>query len=426
MLLKGYFNDIFLRIRRFGKSDIFSYLSFGLIAKVIPFLASLVLVHLLLPAYYGVVSVFMSIMALSASFINFGVNQMVVRERQFLTEIEFSRLFSSSRLLSLVLLILVIPSIYLLFSCIPGWVIEFKWVLIALLLSWCLASLELIAKVFVVNRDAFAFGILDVLKLGLVSLLSICFILFYPDHGLEARISGIAVGLIFSALFGVYLLKKHITFQPPKLFEIKRIFVYGIKVLPQVFSNWMKMGADKVLLVSLVSLAELGAYSFTFTVCTVVMVFGNAIHNTFIEYSMRMYKGGKIAELRKKRRKNILISCLLYSSYALFIIGVSKLWWPEGYKVSDLSIVMIVLALFFQIVYLHFAKIFLYKENVGELGGVNLLFSFVYVLFLVNPVMEPSIEYAVLCFAGNNFCLTLYVTCRSFFIEKNEFRIDAV
>lgn len=410
-----------MKVSKLRESDIFSYLSFGLVAKVIPFFASLILVKLLIPEEYGVISAFMSIMALSASFINFGVNQMVVREKQFLTNIEFSTLLSSSRLLSLALLLLVIPFTSLLFSFIPDWEVEFKWVLIALILSWFSSFTDLIAKILVVNTDAFSFGVFDVFKQSIIPLLSISFILFYPGNALEARVSGIVLGLIISTWYGLLLINKYITFQQPQLSEVKRILSYGLKVLPQVFSNWVKMGADKVLLVSLVGLSELGAYSFTFSICTVIMVFGNAINNSYISSSIRLYKDRKIMELRINRRRSMIITCIVYSFAAIFLIAFSKVWWPSGYKISDLSMLLIFASFLFQLIYLLYMKYFLFKQNMGELGIVNLLLSGIYLIFLIFPIINPSIEYVVLCFTAYSFFLMLYVAARTIYLERIDF-----
>jgi O-antigen/teichoic acid export membrane protein len=404
----------------YRNTEIFTYLSFGILSKIFPVIAGFILTHLMSPSDYGIVAVFISIIVLSASFINFGVNQMVVRERYFLTVDEFSNLLTSSRILSLVLLLILVSSItliiYLSDSIIDWWL-----VICAILLSYFYAFIDVSEKVFVATKDAYGFGSLEIVKVAGMSIISIFFILVFSDYSLESRIAGIGVGILLATVYAIYRLKLHAVYVRPSVSTINRIFFYGVKVLPQVISVWVKMGADKILLVAIVSLEEIGAYSFTFTICSMVMVVGSALNNIYASFSMQMYKEKKIDMLRKKRKMYILLSLVVFSLAAISLILISKIYWPEGYKVSDLTIVLIFASLFFQMVYLLFAKYNIFKETVAVLGLINFLLTVVYVLFLFFPLITPTIEYVAICFMLYNFSLMIWVVVSATICEYVDF-----
>ncbi|GAB1258032.1 hypothetical protein NBRC116494_25340 [Aurantivibrio plasticivorans] len=394
--------------------ELVSYLSYGLLAKLLPILGLFFFTSLLTPEEFGGVAIFTTITMLSASFLNFGVSQMIVREKQMLDKKDFSSLIWSGRAVSIVIALLLFVVFYLVDKTNVVWPISFSLMTLSIVFSPVLSIIDVSMKTFVVSRDAKLFGRVEVFKTLATVGIPILLIIAFSENAFEMRIAGYCVGLLVAALVAFYLQRKYVDTLPIMMNHAKEVVVYGVKVFPQVAANWLKMGADKILLVPLLSLDALGAYSFTATLCSMVMILGNAVNNTYTPRSISYYKNGNLVQLRKYRFALVSVLVFCYVLAALGIVLSSKIYWPKGYELSVLGIFMFMFANLAQGVYLLYAKYFLFQLKMPLLAAMNLGASLVYVctLYLMSGSMSLLSAACVLALYNGLLLCTVVIYVR--------------
>ena len=405
-------------IKQFSGVDVFAYFSYGLLAQIIPIVASFIIAHLMDAGDYGFVGVFIAMTVIFASLSNLGASQIIVREKQFLEPPKFDELVVSTRIFCL-LLSLCIGLIYgVLFFVFEVDGIAPQWVVLAIVVGFCKANIDFWNKLFVVGEKPKAFGVSENAGVNLISILSILFVYVFSEKQLEARIIGYSLAILVWLSILAWIMKKYYVQMRTSIEHLKSLFFYGVKVLPQAVSNLVKMGADKILLFGVLPSKELGAYAFLLTVVSTIMVLGNALNNSFLSFSMKKYKEGDIKSLAKLRLKFIftfLFSCLT-ACIALFYFA-EYVFWPEGYEYSLLQMVVLFASFFFQVLYLLYVKYFIFAKNITLLGVVNLAFAILYSVLILAPSGAVTLDYVYTALLSYNFLLAAFVVL---FVSRKE------
>lgn len=386
-----------------------SYVVYGGVAKGVPFLGVIVFANFLSPSEFAISAIFISIVALTSSLLGFGVNQLVVRSNQFLDQEKFSTLVSASHVLALIVLVSLLTIVGVFREAFVTFPVDFKWIGMAIVFAYFMFHLDVSAKILVVKNEASRFGRLEVCKVLLGTVLSVVAVVLLKEEALIGRVSGYCLGLAFSCFVARFFLRKHVGWVVPSLQRVYENFVYGLKVLPQIISNWIKVGADKLLLIPLFELSDLGVYGLTISICSSVMLFGNAVNNIFTAKSMEFYRNNRIEEL-KRLRGNLLFYCaLLCVLSSMLLVGILPIFIPSSYIASAGVVYVLILSFYAQTVYLLFMKYFLFSEETSRLAWLNFVGSLLYLGLLLSSSEGLSLFYAACILAGYHIFVMLAV-----------------
>lgn len=389
--------------------DLVNYFSFGAIARAIPFVATIVFSHLLNPEEFGITVAFVSVVNLASSFFGFGIKQMVLRENVYFKPADFSDLVVSGYILSLsIMLVTVLLSIAVNYIW-SGWVIAFELVILAFCIAFFQSCVELNEKILVIRQESRKFGLLQFMRGGSITVVGLALIWFIEELGLLARIYGFVIGMLLTLVGSFFALRKHILRIYVSTQYMVRIFSYGVRVFPQILAIWVKIGADKIIIASHLSLKDLGVYSIAFTSCSVLMIFGEALNNFYAGKCMPLYQEQQVPKLKELRQKMLIFVFLLAVILAILLHLMFEFIFPVEYDVSLLLLSFICLGLFFNVCYLLYMKYFLFKNAMSRLGLINMAAALFYIGVLMQLGEQTSLEFVASLFMVYNLIIATWV-----------------
>jgi len=409
--------------RRLIKSPVGKYSAVNSVTKLIPFIVSVVLASLMAPSQYGTVSLVIVASSVVGSLTNYGFGVMVARESHLCSRQEFGELMSSSWIVSIIMLTLVLSCVVF-FEQSLSWIgLEQELLVCGVVLGFLLGRVDLVSKYLVAQQKVRDFSVLELYKAGATALISVVLVCAFLEHAISARVTGLLIGAAIALVLAYRIVRQRVFYHRPRINLIHSIFSYGTKTLPQAVANWMKIGADKVVIGSLVGLDMLGAYSFTFLVCSLFMVFGSALNNAYIGPCILMYKAGDLEGVTNLRVRYVASATALMVICFLSVIFMPLVYWPDGYKTSVIVMGLLMLSFWAQVVYLLYNKYFFFSLKIVELGFINVLAAITYVAFLVF-FGGVTLEFVALCFCVYNLVLAFYVVLRTSYLEKELSMID--
>lgn len=404
-------------VKRLIKSPVGKYSAVNGVTKLIPFVVSVVLASLMVPSQYGTVALVVVVASVVASLTNYGFSAMVARESHLCSRQEFGELMSSSWIVSILMLTLVLAGV-IFFEQLLSWTgLEYELLVCGVFLGFLLGRVDLVSKYLVAQQKIRDFSVLELCKAGATALISVVLVYVFLDNAVLARISGLLVGAVVAFFLACYIVGRRVIYLRPSKKNIDHIFAYGTNVLPQMVANWIKLGADKVVIGAAIGLDVLGAYSFMFSVCSLFMVFGAALNSAFIGPCMSMYKAGDLKGVANLRRRYMMISSVLVIICAASVALLSVVYWPDGYALSETVVALLMLSFWAQVIYLLYVKYFMYSLKMAELSYMNLLATLFY-LFILIFGLSDNLTYVAFCFFIYNFLMAFYVMFRVTLLEK--------
>lgn len=417
--VKKHIEKIVLRIKEINKSHFAIYSVVNLIAKIIPVITTIILAELLEPSEYGIVSLILVFSTLCSSLTNYNFQQMIVRERHMATEQEFGALMSSSFILSLILSFIILAVVVLLQQMFVQVAFTQEIMITGLILGLISGRTDIYLKYLITQQQVRAYSILEYCRTGIPAIFSILLIIIFIDHAVLARVSSLMIGAIASVAVGYSITKKTIINVLPRKQTVREIFYYGTRTLPQLIANSIKNGADKIMIAGVLGVDVLGSYYLTFALCSISMIFINAMNNAYIGPCMLMYKKGDIKSLKNLRKRYVAILTLLLAICAAGIQIAPLIYWPNGFSVSEITISLLMLSFWCQGIYLLYAKYFIFFLEMAELSQVNLMCAILYAFSLLFiEQSEYALDFVAVCFFAYNFSLAAYASIRAHYAEK--------
>jgi len=369
------------------------------------------------PSQYGTVSLVIVASSVVGSLTNYGFGVMVARESHLCSRQEFGQLMSSSWMVSIIMLTLVLSGVVLCEQSLNGIGLKQELLVCGVFLGFLLGRVDLVSKYLVAQQKIRDFAVLELCKAGATALISVVLVYAFLDSAVLARISGLLVGAVVAFFLACYIFGRRVIYLRPSKRKIRRILSYGTNVLPQMVANWIKLGADKIVVGAVIGLDMLGAYSFTFLICSLFMVFGAALNSAFIGPCMSMYKADDYKGVANLRRRYILISSVLAVICSVVVALLSVVYWPDGYALSEAVVALLMLSFWAQVIYLLYMKYFMYSLKMAELSCMNLLATLFYLYILIFGLSD-DLTYVAFCFFIYNFLMAFYVMFRVTILER--------
>lgn len=401
----------------------FSYIWVASFTKAIPFLVTIALTYYLSPTEFGFVALLLATAGIAASLTNFGFGVIIVRETHHANDSHLRELYTNSWYISLFILGTLVLCYWRMSSTNSENTLSSPFVLQGILLGFLLGRYDVLSKYFVATNMRDAFTKAELGKALITAILSLVLVSQFVEFSVEGRVVGILAGIAMSLIYATKAAKKLSSEVFVRLKHLSYLLKTGTLTLPQSISNWIKLGADKLIIGVVIGVEALGSYAFMLTLCSAISIIGTGINNTFVATAMKLYKANDIASLRSIRRQYVLLLLLATVVICSAILLASQYLWPKDYDRNVFVIVCLSITFYLQGIYLLYAKYFLHTMRVAKLGIVNLLLSLSYVVgLLLYPF--PSVEVVSMLFFAYNAFLTSFVVFASLQYESLSIKLN--
>lgn len=387
-----------------SKVDLILFLFSGVVGKILPMLSGVSLVYFLDPKEYGKSALFISLVSIFSSVSSFGIGSLIVREKYIVNKDEYRDLLSSSVFFVLVSTFLCgfVYSAYLYFFLESFDVFYFSMLLFS---SFVLSFYSIVVKNFVVSLESKRFLLFEFLKNSFVSVFAFIFVFLMSDMGFISRSIGISVGYIGVLFLCCAFFSGSIKYV--KRVYLKRVFLFGLTMLPQIVSNLIKMGVDKVLVAAIFSAEVLGIYSYLFLVCSSFLIVGNALNNVATPKIMNLYATGAFHDVAIYRKKLVVVLLLSFFVFNFTVFLFLYLFSPADYFYSFFDVVFLLASFLLQPLYMLYGKIFLHLNKMFFLGCVNFIGVFLYI-FVVTFFKDLGPCFSLFLYSLFLFCFVFF------------------
>ncbi|WP_417663663.1 lipopolysaccharide biosynthesis protein [Pseudidiomarina donghaiensis] len=400
------------------------YLFSNILNATIPFILLPILTRYLSPAEYGEVAMFQTLLGVLGAFVGTTFVGSAIRKYydDNLSKSEYAEFVGTSvQLVSLFSLIV----FFLFFSFqtqFSEWLgIREKYVLYAVLVSFCTVIVRLRLGQWQVKKQALKYGALQVSQSFVNALLSLLLVVVFlkgPSGRIDAQIVSSIVFLVLS----IYLLKKDKLF---KIFIWRRdqqteILKYGIPLFPHVAGAFLLTSADRFVINQEIGLAEAGIYMVAIQLTGAASIVFDAINKAYIPWLFERLKRNIHSEKKKIVQFTYFWFLLIFlGCIVVFLLGprLVTLIAGEGYSQAGEVIGLLALGQGFQGMYLMVTNYIIYSKKTGLLSAASIATGLLNLALLIVFVRTLGLLGAALAFAismGIRFLLVWWLASRCY------------
>ncbi|HEX7905927.1 MAG TPA: polysaccharide biosynthesis C-terminal domain-containing protein [Chitinophagaceae bacterium] len=370
------------------------YTIVGFLNPAINFFLTPLLSHHLLPADYGLLSLFNTYITL--------VIPLISVVAYALLSVEYYKEKDPAVYASKFVSIQIIPVINFIWMAILGWslfyqyadVIELRnvdriWVVVILLISFSTVYVDTLFTFLVIQRKVGLYTVYCIVRVLLEAGLTIWFIV-YRGMGWEGRIlSAFIISIIFFLLALLYFRKQGYFKGSIQWKYIRLGIMYGLPLILHTVGKVVMNQSDRLFITKLRDIEQAGIYSIGYTVGSVIMIVVNVFSNLLTPY---MYE--RLANLTEKAKIQLVKMSYLFAggtfTILLLLIPVSEILFTyfidQKYREGSRYVFWIGLSYFFWGCYLLFSGYIFYYNKTRLLGqmaivtiGCNILFNYIFI-----------------------------------------------
>lgn len=349
-----------------------NYLIAELFNKGIIFLTIPIFTRLLLPEEYGIISIFGSVIMILNVIMSYNLNITVTR-RYHEDYGEFDEFIGTNLIFLLVSNIFFILIAFLLKEQIASLfgidsIIFFIAVIISALT--CVVNIELFYLRASQNSQKYA--LITVVRGTVLTLGAILWMYLLKENRYLGRVYSQLVTMGFLFLYEMYNLIKISKFKF-KLKHLKYSLLFGIPLIPHVFSDFILTQFDRIMINKIIGSGEAGLYSFAYSVGMILLVFIVALNNSWTPIFYKNLKEKKYNEIQNSIEKYSKIIFFIALGLILFSEEIVMLMASQNYYVALRIIPIIILANVAIYLYSLFSNYAFYRKKTGLIS----LFTFI-------------------------------------------------
>ena len=357
------------------------YTIVGFLNPAINFFLTPLLSHHLLPADYGLLSLFTTYITL--------VIPLISVVAYALLSVEYYKEKDKEVFASKFLSIQVIPAINFIWMATLAWslfysyadAIELRnvdrvWIIVILLISFSTVYVDTLFTFLIIQRKVVLYTIYSLVRVTIETALTI-WLIVYKGYGWEGRIlSAGVVSILFFILAIIYFWKQGYLKGRIRWDYMKTGLLYGLPLILHTLSKVVMNQSDRVFITKLRDLDTAGIYSVGYTIGSVIMICVNVFSNLLTPY---MYE--RLAALDERAKTQLVKVSYLFAAGTLLIllllIPVSELFFihliDEKYREGSRYVFWIGLSYFFWGCYLLFSGYIFYYNKTGLLAKMAIL-----------------------------------------------------
>lgn len=299
--------------------SLFSIYSF--VNQGVSFLLLIILAGFIMPDDYGRLNLFNTVVMFLSYFVAFSTQGYVGISYFKNDEQEFKKTFTaiiSLALISFLFFLILIVIILLLFKIDFGFPSRMLW--LAASISFLVCIFQIYLDLFRVREKVKFYGVIScgnaILNLLLTLLLVITLNLGWKGW-VEAKV---LCALLFSMFAVFYFIKSHLLVSQWWSKErINRLLLWGIPLIPHLASTWLRQGCDRYIINSYHSTYEVGLFSFSLNLASVIVMIGVAFNQTNSVSIFKLLSNNEILNRSEELKKKTKLFFGIYLFSTIFV-----------------------------------------------------------------------------------------------------------
>lgn len=365
------------------------YLLSNILNAVIPFLLLPILTRYLIPAEYGQVAMFQTLLGALGAFVGVSVVGAAGRKHydENLTDTEMGRYIGSCFHLLFVSAVVVFIPIFFFRDKLSVWLsLDEKWVLWAVLISVFVVIMNLRLGQWQVRQKAKSYGAMQVSRSVLDMGLSLLFVVVLLS-GAGGRISAQIITAGLFAFLAVCLLKRDqlLTFFVWEKSYYKEILRFGVPLIPHVSGGFLVLSVDRFIVNSELGLAEAGVYMVAVQLAAGAALVFDAINKAYVPWLFERLKENNYKQkVRIVRYTYFWFFIIILASGIGFLVGpwIVKIIAGSGYERAGSIIGFLILGQVFGGMYHMMTSYVFFSKRTGLLSLATVVSGLINVLLL--------------------------------------------
>lgn len=294
----------------------FLYILSDVLNKAIPFLMLPVLTRYLTPEDYGIISVFTVLVSVFAVFTGLSIHG-AINVNFFKMQKDKLKEFIGNCLIILHISTLIVFIVVYLFHpfIIERLAIETEWLIVAVVLAFAQFLTTINLLLWMAEQRPKPYGLYQISQTFTLASLSLVFVVGFGMNWEGQLLATTIATLLFSIISFMFIIKRgYLIFQPNKKY-INDALKFGIPLIPHALGSWVKTGADRVVLMSILGASATGIYTVGYQIGMLVGVMVTAFNKAWSPY---MYRVLSNKPTKEDKRKIIRFTYLYFVGVLLF------------------------------------------------------------------------------------------------------------
>jgi O-antigen/teichoic acid export membrane protein len=335
-----------------------------------------VLTRYLTPEDYGIISVFTVFVSILAVFTGLSIHG-AINVNFFKMQKDDLKVFIGNCIIILnISSFIVLLFVYILNPLIMERLnIGLEWIFVAVVLAFAQFLTTINLLLWMAEQRPKPYSIYQISQTLTVTLLSITFIVGFGMNW-EGQLIATAIGtILFSIISFVFIIKRgYLIFQPNKEY-VKDALKFGIPLIPHALAGWIKTGADRIILMSVLGATATGIYAVGYQIGMIIGVLTTAFNKAWSPYMFKTLSSEPTIENKKKIVKFTYIYFVGILLFALIFSYLAKLFVPyflgEKFIESTQFIIYFAIAFAFQGMYFMVTNYIFYVKKTYILAYVT-------------------------------------------------------
>jgi O-antigen/teichoic acid export membrane protein len=364
--------------------NVSAYIGFEIVNKMIPFAVLPIVTKYLTPQDYGLIASFNSYVAFLSIFIGLSVHGLIGVEFFKISKKRFSIFVANGIFLLLYSSFFVFVLQLFFLKLIQEY---FHITQIFILFSVCLVFFRYITllnlTIFISEEKSLSYGKYQFAQ-SVFSVTLILLFVVYFKYGYEGYISALLLNEISFGVVSLFFLRHRgfLRFKKRNIY-IKKYLHFGIPLILHQMSGWLKSGADKLLLISLVGASAAGLFQLGYQISSIMIITVTAIHKVWNPYIYKKLSLGLSENDKVKIVKGsyLYFVLLILFTIVLYLLGkYAIIYFIDGsYLQSVQYIFLIVMAFAFNGMYFMVISYIFYFKKTKILAKITFATSIVHV-----------------------------------------------
>jgi O-antigen/teichoic acid export membrane protein len=299
----------------------FVFILGDILNRSVPFFMLPILTRYLTPDDYGIISVFTVAIGIFSVFIGLSVEG-AINVNFFQLSKERLKEYIGNTILILNISTIIVFLAVLLFSpyILEHLKLEKEWLIVAVFLAFSQFFTTVNMLLWTAEQNPKAYSIYQILQTLTTTLLSILLVVGL-GLGWEGQLLATTVAtLLFSMISFIFIVKRgYIIFKFNKN-DIKDALKFGVPLIPHALSGWVKTGADRVVLMSLLGASSTGVYSVGYQLGMVISIIVTAFNKSWSPYLFKILSNNPS---QKQKRELVFYSYIYFVAIFLLAFIVS-------------------------------------------------------------------------------------------------------
>ncbi len=356
--------------------------------KSLPFFLLPIITNYIPPKDYGLIAFLNSFIAITFVFTRLGGDGFITVSFLRNKSINISRLVlnvQSNSVISFVLLLIISFLSYLIYPEI--FIISFSWIVLALISNVLNSFTQVQLALYQAKEEPLKFGITQ-FSMALTNFLISLILVVFVKMGWQGRALGILLSYITIGILNSYtILKKGLNNFKRDSNQIKDSLRFGLPLIPHHLNDWLKKGADIIILTGLINSASAGIYNLSFQLSIII----NLIAYAFIRaYTPTVYNLINRILAGENHLKYRLVQNSYLFMVGIFVIGIIiilvlpilfEFFFNDSYNDSIRFIPILTMSYVISSFYLVVSVYFFYFKKTGLLSKLTFFTGLFHVIF---------------------------------------------